>query len=427
VVVLSNQELSGKNLGMSDELLIRLFRRHFADPVAALRRLDAHLTSVELPFELRTQLRELSYPPQPGLPNGLPSFIYYFVPNSRHGTDQPTQENPLHPSFVSACDGVGLNLGCPVRLLRALDVLAQLSLGDQQSPRAGLRTAPEHLSTVEELLWLTGWKSPSSLRRGGQFAGIKGDVDWALQASGFPIFVEAKFRRSDWPRLSDNGTFVQMGDGFLSKAAHKFPDPPQVAALHIVGITTFDNIDEDIMHGIGRELEATPQIHAVVIRSMLQMTHVISLSIEVRDRVLGLLDVPVISDYPVNYGVVYHRKKRDERVATRAQKQTPVDPSKAVCWSLQPRGSVPFAMPEPGSYRINIPSRGPNDEPHFRVIPKYIYVLEDARERTLESGLSVLQSEGGVIYEVFPDGSRKRVKDVEAPTKAIAGQKITIR
>jgi hypothetical protein len=181
---------------MSDELLIRLFRRHFADPMAALRRLDAHLTSVELPFELKAQLRELSYPPQPGLPNGLPSFIYYFVPNSRHGTDQPIQEDPLHPSFVSACDGVGLNLGCPVRLLRALDILAQLSLGDQQSPRAGLRTAPEHLSTIEELLWLTGWKSPSSLRRGGQFAGIKGDVDWAMQANGFPIFVEAKFRRS---------------------------------------------------------------------------------------------------------------------------------------------------------------------------------------------------------------------------------------
>jgi hypothetical protein len=88
---------------------------------------------------------------------------------------------------------------------------------------------------------------------------------------------------------------------------------------------------------------------------------------------------------------------------------------------------MPFAMPEPDSYRINFPSRGLNDEPHFRVIPKYIYVLEDARERALESGLSVLESEDGVIYEVFPDGSRKRVKDVEAPTKAIVGQKITIR
>jgi hypothetical protein len=301
----------------------------------------------------------------------MPSFIYYFVPNSRRGTDQPTPENPLHPSFVNACDGVGLNLGCPVRLLRALDALAQLSPVDQQSPRAGLRTASEHLSTVEELLWLTGWKSPSSLRRGGQFARINGDVDWALQANGFPIFVEAKFRRSDWPRLSDGSTFSRMGEGFLSRAAHKFPDPPQVAALHVVGVTTFDNIDEDIMHGIGHELEASPQIHAVVIRSLLQMTHIISLSVEVRDNVLGLLNVPLILDYPANLGVLYHREQRDKRIASRPQRAE-VTPSKAVCWSLQPQGVVPFPMPEPGIYRLNIPSRGSDGEPHFQIVPRYL-------------------------------------------------------
>ncbi len=355
----------------NDELLIRLFQRHYADPVAALRRLDTHLALVDLPFDFYAQLRELSYPPQPGLPNGMPSFIYYYVPNSRRGTDQPTPEDPLHPSFVNACDGVGLNLGCPVRLLRALDALVQLTPDDQQSPRAGLRTASEHLSTVEELLWLTGWKSPSSLRRGRQFAGISGDVDWALQANGFPIFVEAKFRRSDWPRLSDGETFSQMGEGFLSKAVHKFPDPPHVAALHIVGITTFDNIDEDIMHGIGHELEATPQIHAVVIRSLLQMTHVISMRVEVRDRVLGLLNVPAISDFPVNHGVLYHREQRDKRIASR-QPQNAGKTSKAVCWSLQPQGVVPFPMPEPGIYRLNIPSRGTDGEPHFQIVPRYL-------------------------------------------------------
>jgi|ERR1035441_7675046 hypothetical protein len=356
---------------MNDELLIRLFQRHFADPVAALRRLDAHLASVKLPFDLKAQLRELPVPPQPGLPNGLPSFIYYYVPNSRRGTDQPTQEDPLHPSFVNACDGIGLNLGCPVRLLRALDALAQLPLHDQRQPRDGLLNAPQHLSAVEELLWLTGWKSPSSLRRGGQFSGLNGDVDWALEVNGFPIFVEAKFRRSDWPRLSDGDTFTRMGEGFLSTTAHKFPDPPRVAALHIVGITTFDNIDEDIMHGIGHELEATPQIHAVVIRSLLGMTHVISLSLEVRDRVFGLLTVPSILDFPVNHGVICHREQRDKRVANRTPQQTPTGLSKAFYWSLQPHGSVPFPMPEPGLYRLNIPSRGTDGEPRFQIVPKY--------------------------------------------------------
>ena len=50
-----------------------------------------------------------------------------------------------------------------------------------------------------------------------------------------------------------------------------------------------------------------------------------------------------------------------------------------------------------------------------------------ARKQVLDAGLSVLQSEGGAIYEVFPDGSRKRVKDIEPPTQVIAGQKVTVR
>ena len=33
----------------------------------------------------------------------------------------------------------------------------------------------------------------------------------------------------------------------------------------------------------------------------------------------------------------------------------------------------------------------------------------DAREQALEAGLSVLESEGGVSYEVFPDGRRRAV------------------
>ena len=50
-----------------------------------------------------------------------------------------------------------------------------------------------------------------------------------------------------------------------------------------------------------------------------------------------------------------------------------------------------------------------------------------ARKRVLASGQSVLQSEAGAIYEVFPDGSRKRVKNIEPPTPVAAGYTVTIR
>ncbi len=126
------------------------------------------------------------------------------------------------------------------------------------------------------------------------------------------------------------------------------------------------------MHGIGHELEGTPQIHAVVIRSLLQMTHVISLSLAVRDRVLGLLTVPAISDFPANHGVFYHWEQRNQRVAGRGPKRSSTAPSKAVCWSIKPHGLVPFPMPEDGSYRLNILSRGVDGEPHFQVVPKYM-------------------------------------------------------
>ncbi len=51
----------------------------------------------------------------------------------------------------------------------------------------------------------------------------------------------------------------------------------------------------------------------------------------------------------------------------------------------------------------------------------------EARKLVLASGQSVLQSEGGVIYEVFPDGQRVPVKQIEPPTHDVSGRKITIR
>ncbi len=50
-----------------------------------------------------------------------------------------------------------------------------------------------------------------------------------------------------------------------------------------------------------------------------------------------------------------------------------------------------------------------------------------AREKVLASGQSVLQSENGCIYEVFPDGRQVLVKRIEPPTVVELGCKITIR
>lgn len=47
--------------------------------------------------------------------------------------------------------------------------------------------------------------------------------------------------------------------------------------------------------------------------------------------------------------------------------------------------------------------------------------------QTLASGNSVLQSENGVIYEVFPDGTRTIVKEIAAPTPVTVGETRVLR
>ena len=51
----------------------------------------------------------------------------------------------------------------------------------------------------------------------------------------------------------------------------------------------------------------------------------------------------------------------------------------------------------------------------------------EARRHVLASGQSVLQSEHGVLYEVFPDGRKVRLREVEPPQPVVSGQKFTFR
>lgn len=70
----------------------------------------------------------------------------------------------------------------------------------------------------------------------------------------------------------------------------------------------------------------------------------------------------------------------------------------------------------------------PLDEKTMRFLEEHIPELADAAVRqaywqALASGSSVLECEGGVIYEVFPDGTRKIVKTIQPPIPVTVGQK----
>lgn len=48
----------------------------------------------------------------------------------------------------------------------------------------------------------------------------------------------------------------------------------------------------------------------------------------------------------------------------------------------------------------------------------------EAYRRTLAAGYSVLVSDNGIIYEVFPGGTRKMIKQIEPPTLVVKGSKL---
>ena len=52
--------------------------------------------------------------------------------------------------------------------------------------------------------------------------------------------------------------------------------------------------------------------------------------------------------------------------------------------------------------------------------------FEKARKEAFAAGLSVLYSDGDAIYEYFPDGTRKFVKNIEPPTKVALGARFVL-
>ena len=47
--------------------------------------------------------------------------------------------------------------------------------------------------------------------------------------------------------------------------------------------------------------------------------------------------------------------------------------------------------------------------------------------QALAAGSSVMISEGDALYEIFPNGTRRFVKNIEPPTPATIGEKLVLR
>ncbi len=53
--------------------------------------------------------------------------------------------------------------------------------------------------------------------------------------------------------------------------------------------------------------------------------------------------------------------------------------------------------------------------------------FSEAYNLAIKAGLSVVVSDNGAIYEVFPDGHRRLVKTITPPSPAQPGRKLTLQ
>src|SRR5436190_10045720 len=184
--------------------LEKLFERHYPNGSSALKRFRERLAEVQLEFDVEASIDVLETPLQPpSFPRGLPSFIHYYIYGTSFGSVKKLPAGADDPAHIFTSDGIGLNMGCPVRLYRALDALFSLRPEDRIEAFGQIRARRNHFACVEELLWLTLWKQQTEVRRGGelvpQINGNKvGDVDWFFVSNGTPVYLEAKFRPTDW-------------------------------------------------------------------------------------------------------------------------------------------------------------------------------------------------------------------------------------
>jgi hypothetical protein len=369
-------------------LLENLFNRQYPiDGAAKLNRFRTLLGEAKLEIDVESSMTEHNVPPTPDFPYGLPSFIYYYVYGTQFGSVKKIPAGAGESAHAFSSDGIGLNMGCPIRFFRALEVLFSLKPEDQKEPLAHIRARKNHFSCVEELLWLTLWKQQTEVGRGGPLLTRSdgtnpSDVDWFFISIGTPIYLEVKFRQTDWMRKSDCGGAV-LSENFFGAIGHKFPSQKSALQKCLAAITGYvepitDNPDADsnFLVMCERKLLSTPGLDAILYRTLLGPIYIFSLDKSLVSQIAALIRYPEITEYPINYPVVFNLALRNQRAAQ--EKRVPnIKPSR-ICFAIVPDNEPsPISTPK-YPYRCDIPKRGRKGEPSFQDIPPFLKPAPDS-------------------------------------------------
>jgi hypothetical protein len=359
-----------------ESLLTQAFEQAFEGAAAAELALFLDiLPKFRLPFGcFFDQLRRMDCPGYPSFECGLPPTFYYFVPNTKWGSDKPVPIDALSPDFMYSTDGFGLNLGCPLRLHAALKILNGLPPLEVEECKQQLALSHQHLSIVEELLWLEIWKGQSHVTRSENEPGKR--HDWKVFFDSTLVRLECKFRQLDWARMAFGNDFIPMKGFLLAKASKQLPANRDTATLNVVGITGMARVDEKFRSMVACELSTSPCVDVLVFRNLANEIVVFSLS-ETKLRAVSdlIAPQPVVPYQP--FGRVFvnraERQRRREACAT-----SPI--------LTAPPGTLPplFEFPITNlasnrkyfipklPYRFGISGRLPSGEPQFTVIAPFL-------------------------------------------------------
>lgn len=173
----------------------------------------------KLVVEVATKLR-LDWKIQ-GVPltNGLWIPIYE-IPGSQFGK---SDEDDVEECFRA--HGVGLNWGGLHRFARACEV--GFRLFPKTFPRSftkKLRSASDHIATVEEICWLDAWHNPTEIVPEFSFPNSSKSVDWRFNSCGLTINLEVKYRPRDWMRRVDGPEYNKVKQGYYRDTHQKFSE-----------------------------------------------------------------------------------------------------------------------------------------------------------------------------------------------------------
>jgi len=194
-------------------------------------------------------------------PVGMPC---YEICGSDFGQDEVESSAQVYKA-----GGTGLNQGSLLRLSKACRIGRALLPGIwPQRFKRTLADPKQHLSTVEELLWLGLWRTPTEIEPAAKpFAECEKDIDWRFRSSGQRINLEVKYRPKDWVRHADGPQNSKMFESYFEDIGPKFGGRLP-GELNLAAITTPAAVQEDWRACALAYLQKTVNLDGILVWSL---------------------------------------------------------------------------------------------------------------------------------------------------------------